>query len=59
MKGKFMSNSEIAEELEGAIGSLTAIRERVLAGNKIKAGEDMHDWLLEVNDLLSQILDQC
>lgn len=54
-----MSNAEIAEELESAIGSLTAVRERLLAGNKIQAGEDMHDWLLYVNDLINQILDEC
>jgi len=53
-----MSDPEILEQLEGAIGSLSAVRERLMAGNKIKSGEDMHDWLLEVNELIISILDQ-
>ena len=53
-----MSNSEIAEQLEGAIGSLTAVRERVLAGVSIESGEDMYDWLTEANQVISDILDQ-
>ena len=55
---KSRSNSKIAEQLEGAIGSVTAVRERVLAGVAIEAGEDMYDWLLEVSVTISDLLDQ-
>ena len=53
-----MSESVDVSDLESVIGSLTAVKERLVAGVKIVPGEDCHDWILEASETLSEILDR-
>jgi|OM-RGC.v1.037681937 hypothetical protein len=46
------------ERIETAIGTLTAIKERLESGSEIVPGEDAYEWILEVNQSLQDILDE-
>jgi hypothetical protein len=53
-----MPTSIDVSDLESVIGSLTAVKDRLMAGVKIIPGEDCHDWILEAGETLSEILDR-
>ena len=46
------------DRLEVAINSLTAVKERVAGGSDILLGEDADEWILEVSQMLTEILDE-
>ena len=46
------------ERLEAAINTLTVVKERVTGGSEILPGEDAYEWILEVSQILSEILDE-
>ena len=46
------------DRLEAAINTLNAVKERVAGGSEILPGEDAYEWILEVSQMLTEILDE-
>ena len=44
------------ERLKSAINTLATINERLSIGGEILPGEDVYEWLLEVNQTIQEIL---